>query len=122
MMNYWALIIDGRVAEITDIDPADRFHPDLEFRPCPDDVQVGYLFFDGTFSPAPEQKIDDVVRAEQVRAQRNDLISQTDWVILRATELGQPVPGEWLKYRTALRDISAQSGFPDSIVWPTKPE
>jgi hypothetical protein len=27
----------------------------------------------------------------------------------------------WTTYRAALRDVPAQSGFPNSITWPTKP-
>ena len=29
---------------------------------------------------------------------------------------------EWASYRQALRDITAQEGFPYSVIWPTKPE
>jgi len=27
----------------------------------------------------------------------------------------------WTTYRTALRNVPAQGGFPNSITWPTKP-
>jgi hypothetical protein len=29
---------------------------------------------------------------------------------------------DFFAYRQALRDITAQSGFPNEVVWPTKPE
>jgi len=29
---------------------------------------------------------------------------------------------EWATYRQALRDITAQEGFPYEVVWPPKPE
>ena len=32
------------------------------------------------------------------------------------------VPDDWRTYRQALRDVPAQSGFPDNITWPTEPE
>tara|TARA_R110000787_G_scaffold186342_1_gene297884 strand:+ start:1166 stop:1384 length:219 start_codon:yes stop_codon:yes gene_type:complete len=32
------------------------------------------------------------------------------------------VPDAWRTYRQALRDVPAQSGFPDNITWPTEPE
>jgi hypothetical protein len=28
----------------------------------------------------------------------------------------------WVEYRRALRDIRLQSGFPDNIQWPVRPE
>ena len=33
-----------------------------------------------------------------------------------------PATADQLAYRQALRDITAQSGFPTEVVWPTKPE
>ena len=29
--------------------------------------------------------------------------------------------GAWATYRQALRDITEQTGFPYSMIWPTKP-
>ena len=55
------------------------------------------------------------------RAERDRLLSESDWVVMRAVETGATVPAQWLAYRAALRDITTQSGFPDSIVWPEPP-
>lgn len=49
-MAKWALIIGGVVQETTDIDPAGRFHPDLEWVACADSVQSGEAFSGGIFS------------------------------------------------------------------------
>ena len=55
--------------------------------------------------------------AFMVRAKRNDLLSQTDtWGLA-----DYPATAEQTAYRQALRDITAQSGFPTDITWPTKP-
>lgn len=43
----WARIEGDRVAEITDIDPAGRFHPSLVWVPCGADVKPGW-HYDGT--------------------------------------------------------------------------
>lgn len=51
--NMWALIINGKVREITDIDPEGRFHPDLEWIPCDDSVKEHMLYSEGEFSEAP---------------------------------------------------------------------
>lgn len=57
-------------------------------------------------------------KAAEVRAERNTKLSETDWTqITDATTDKQA----WATYRQALRDISAQSGFPLTIVWPDAP-
>jgi len=61
------------------------------------------------------------VSSANVRGGRDELLRQTDWIVLRALETGNPVPAEWLSYRQALRDIPAQDGFPGSVLWPSKP-
>ncbi len=56
---------------------------------------------------------------EAVRAQRNSLLSASDWVVTRATEAGEAVPIEWVSYRQALRDVTLQPD-PWNIDWPNK--
>lgn len=53
-----------------------------------------------------------------VRAERDRLLSSTDWLLLRAAETGIPVEVEWLEYRQALRDVTKQPD-PSAIKWPT---
>ena len=60
--------------------------------------------------------------SESARNQRDRLLTESDWVTIRATERGDPVPTEWQTYRQALRDITEQTGFPDNIDWPQEPE
>ena len=60
--------------------------------------------------------------SDNVRRRRDQLLSDTDWMVVKATELAQPVPANWLVYRQALRDVSSQAGFPYSVIWPVKPE
>ena len=60
--------------------------------------------------------------AESARSQRDRLLAESDWVTIRATDTGDPVPNEWVDYRQALRDIPEQTGFPEEIEWPQEPE
>ena len=60
--------------------------------------------------------------AKEARAKRDRLLTESDWVTIRATERGDPVPTEWQTYRQALRDIPDQTGFPEEIDWPQEPE
>lgn len=53
-----------------------------------------------------------------VRNQRDRLLAETDWMALSDVTMSDA----WSAYRQALRDIPAQSGFPASVTWPTKPE
>ena len=55
-----------------------------------------------------------------IRSRRSILLSQSDWVVTRSMESGQPVPPQWQAYRQALRDITNQSD-PTKISWPAAP-
>ena len=57
-----------------------------------------------------------------IRHERNELLSETDYIILRAYESGTAVPTEWASYRQALRDLPSTSTDFNSVSWPTKPE
>lgn len=57
-----------------------------------------------------------------IRSRRDGLLQQTDWIVIKSYERGENIPAQWELYRQALRDITAQSGFPYSVKWPIKPE
>ena len=54
---------------------------------------------------------------KQMREFRNNFLTETDWW---ATS-DRTMSAEQTAYRQALRDITAQSGFPNEVIWPTKP-
>ena len=58
-------------------------------------------------------------QAASVRAQRNRLLADSGWTQLADSTADKAA---WATYRQALRDITAQDGFPWNVVWPTKPE
>lgn len=62
-----------------------------------------------------------VRQANAVKADRDRMIAGTDWIVTKSAEAGEPVPESWKTYRQALRDIPAQTGFPFTITWPTRP-
>ena len=64
----------------------------------------------------------DAEAATAARATRDGLIASCDWMAIKAFEGGTTVSTEWATYRQALRDVSAQVGFPNDITWPEKPE
>jgi hypothetical protein len=64
----------------------------------------------------------DADAAKTARTERDRLLAESDWVTIRAKELGQTVPEDWYTYRGDLRQVPEQSGFPHDVTWPTKPE
>jgi Asp-tRNA(Asn)/Glu-tRNA(Gln) amidotransferase A subunit family amidase len=50
------------------------------------------------------------------RLERNGLLAETDWM----ANADVTMTDAWKTYRQALRDLPAQSGFPD-VDFPTKP-
>lgn len=52
-------------------------------------------------------------KEDAVRKQRDRLLAESDWVTIKALELGETVPTEWATYRQALRDITMHENFPD---------
>lgn len=74
----------------------------------------------------PTQAELDAAAAAQVRAERDRrLVTEVDPIVsnnLRWADMTVEKQAEWAAYRTALLDITDQSGFPTDITWPTKPE
>lgn len=64
----------------------------------------------------------DKLEAEKanVRAERNAKLSASDWT--QGKDIPDNISSAWATYRQALRDITAQAGFPWDIQWPTQPE
>ena len=67
------------------------------------------------------EKLKTELPLQEIRIERNHRLTDTDWVVARATETGTAIPDDWKTYRQALRDIPSQEGFPFSVTWPTKP-
>ena len=52
---------------------------------------------------------------------RNKLLYASDWTQIPNNPLTTQQQNDWASYRQSLRDITTQSGYPFSIVWPTPP-
>ena len=68
--------------------------------------------------------------ATRNRAERDKRLAACDWVVTKALESGGSVPSAWVTYRTALRDITGHSNWPNLASpdmegnggdWPTEP-
>ena len=57
------------------------------------------------------------VLPQEVRAERNRLLAETDYLALSDSTLSSDMAA----YRQALRDVTSQAGFPTDVAWPVKP-
>ena len=75
---------------------------------------------------APTQAELDAELSANLRGQRDQkLAEEVDPLVtnpLRWAELTDTKQAEWTQYRTDLLNLPAQSGFPNTVTWPTKPE
>jgi hypothetical protein len=62
------------------------------------------------------QRLGDL--AQNARANRDNLLQMSDWTQVADTPVDK---APWAAYRQELRDITTQSGFPRTIVWPVSP-
>jgi hypothetical protein len=53
------------------------------------------------------------------RCRRDALLAATDWTQL--PDVPEATRNAYVAYRQALRDVPAQEGFPNDIVWPVAP-
>lgn len=91
------------------------------FGTCPDssDTQIDGVL--GVFSQTDwEQMREDEIgaRAALVRARRNGKLTASDWTQVADAPVDKAA---WATYRQALRDITAQAGFPWAVKWPEQP-
>jgi len=72
----------------------------------------------------PTQEELDAALAAEVRAERDDRLTEVDAIAgnaLRWAALDVETQAAWAIYRQALLDVAQQAGFPNTVTWPTKP-
>ena len=67
---------------------------------------------------AAYKAIKDAEQASAVRKSRGDKLAECDWTQVADAPVDKQA---WATYRQALRDITAQKGFPWTITWPDAP-
>jgi hypothetical protein len=82
----------------------------------------------GVMRPATQAELEQMrIDAEEaqarlpdlIREQRNALLKNSDWTQIPDCTVDKQA---WAEYRQALRDITAQAGFPTDVVFPTPPQ
>jgi hypothetical protein len=78
---------------------------------------LGPVFTDAADEQAYKDRM-DAEQASSVRAARNSKLAACDWTQLADSSADK---GSWAAYRQALRDVTAQAGFPWDVTWPVEP-
>jgi hypothetical protein len=65
--------------------------------------------------------IKNILGFQKLRHDRDLKLSETDWVVTKASETGVTESDAWKTYRQALRDLPSTTSDPFNPTWPTKP-
>jgi hypothetical protein len=80
-----------------------------------------------TLTPKTQQEIDAEIEYkiqqnwDSLRQVRNELLDETDKIVIRYLEKNIEIPQEWLDYKQALRDLPSSTTNPYNVIWPVKP-
>ena len=96
----------------------------------------GFIWQDSGTAPTEDEINAELTRLTNeepmrlLRVERDKKLTNSDWVVTKATEEGTSVSSEWKTYRQALRDLPASSSPKldsnfdldlTSVTWPTEP-
>lgn len=73
-----------------------------------------------TFS-GPTDAEQDALDMQALRLKRGELLAQSDWTQSPDSPLTDAKKTEWQTYRTALRNLPANTSDPANPIWPTPP-
>ncbi len=62
-----------------------------------------------------------IAKAKEVRAERDKLLADCDWTQCLDAPIDTATSTAYREYRQALRDVTEQEGFPNTVIWPTEP-
>lgn len=91
--------------------------------------EVG-VYTEAPFTIPTQQECDDYwnntlkneLAVKALRRRRNKLLTECDWVVIRATSTDTSIPDEWKTYMQALRDLPSNTEDPANPVWPVAPQ
>ena len=124
MIDHY-LIDDGRIWSVKEAKFVDSVPEDGVPGTCPDEEGKNSLkgLIEGLefyHYPKGELKSDEEY-AQEARAKRDQLLDETDYLVVSDYPVSDQKREEIKAYRQLLRDIPAQPGFPRDIEWPVKP-
>ena len=114
-----AHILEDEIINMIEVESIESFTPDFgTLEIVPDGVWIGFVRYDGVW------KLKKETADAQATAKRKMLLDSSDFIMVpdAYNNLTEEQKTDWTAYRQALRDITAQAGYPWDIQWPTKPQ
>lgn len=118
--SQWVACIDYRGTHWYDPNnTADVFSPSA-YNEAPAERYVRWE--DGQSKPQDQNEINAGL-ITFIIGRRALLLQESDWTdtLSAKNRLGETRYQEWQDYRQALRDITAQAGYPTEVIWPVAP-
>jgi hypothetical protein len=113
-----------------------KYYPDAQWSLTNNDYSTLQWMSPEISIPSEQELMDKILEMDSqeplrlLRIERNKLLQEVDWVIIRCVSQGQDIPQEWKNYMQSLRDLP-QTSSPkldhnynldlNSINWPTMP-
>lgn len=120
-MKIYQIKENGFLGISMDVDPKDGHPQGWTYDAPPGEGTYKRINNEWVETPEPPNSglvIDYNNLAEEVRKERNQRLTESDWTQLQDSPVDKDL---WVEYRQKLRDISLQSGFPVYITWPEMP-
>jgi hypothetical protein len=121
MITVYEIKPNGFIGASKEIDPREGISQGWTYTPPPADGSHKWEMSQWVAAEEPEEAVpgpDIDALASSIRTDRNKRLAETDWRFRTDMTPSQ----EWVDYCQALRDITAQAGFPLEVQWPTQPE
>ena len=119
------LLDDGRIWSVKEAKFVTQVPEDAVQGTCPDEEGKASLkgLIEGLefYHYEKGELKSDEEYAQEARAYRNQLLEETDYLVVADYPISEQKREEFKAYRQLLRDISTQPGFPRNIEWPVKP-
>lgn len=122
MITVYEIKANGFIGASKEIDPRDGVGAGWTYTPPPAEGSHKWEGSQWIKADEPDESIpgpDLDAMAADIRTERNKRLADTDWMVTKSLERGEPVAPDLLELRQSLRDITAQPGFPLDVQWPS---
>ena len=96
-----------------------RYEKAIEVTPVKNEFGVFIQTWQVVAMSKKEKDVVDSDKSNMVRHERDYKLMECDWTQLPDSPVNSQ---SWTAYRSALRDLTLQDGFPWNVVWPNKPQ
>lgn len=80
-----------------------------------------YVYDNAVWTIVKNDEPTNEIKAKNARYKRDELLNETDFLLMPDYPLPPEDKAAIVEYRTLLREVPQQAGFPDQIDWPVMP-